>query len=77
MIELLRQVLEQQGHMLEQQGRMLERQTVHTGQLQGMVEKVDGLDRKVTQHRTGWQILVWVGGVALALVALYVGITKR
>ncbi len=32
--------------------------------------KLDCIDRKVTQHRTGWQIFMWIGGAGIALVAL-------
>ncbi len=32
--------------------------------------KLDCVDRKVAQHRTGWQIFMWIGGTGIALVAL-------
>ena len=33
-------------------------------------DKLDRIDRKVTQHRTGWQIFMWIGGGGIALAAL-------
>ncbi len=38
--------------------------------------KLDCVDRRVAQHRTGWQIFVWIGGVGIALAALFTGFWK-
>lgn len=59
--------------MRELLGRVLERQEVHGEQLRAIAEKVDCLDRKVTQHRTGWQIFMWLGGAGIAVAAVAAG----
>ncbi len=56
--------------MRELVGRVLERQKIHGEQLREIAIKVDCLDRKVTQHRTGWQIFMWIGGTSIAAAAL-------
>lgn len=66
----------EEGRMSELLGRVLERQDIHTEQLKAIVGKVDCLDRKVTQHRTGWQIFVWVGGAAIAIFAAFNGFLR-
>jgi len=62
--------------MNELLGRVLERQDVHSEQLKAIAGKVDCLDRKVTQHRTGWQIFMWIGGLALAILAVFNGFLR-
>ncbi len=62
----------EEGDMRELVGRVLERQQIHGEQLREIAIKVDGLDRKVTQHRTGWQIFMWIGGIGIAMAALLV-----
>ena len=66
----------EEGRMSELLGRVLERQDVHTEQLQAIVRKVDCLDRKVTQHRTGWQIFMWIGAIAIAVFAAFNGFIR-
>ncbi len=65
-----------EGDMRELLGRVLERQGVHGEQLKAIAEKVDCLDRKVTQHRTGWQVFMWIGGIALAALVAFNGFIK-
>ena len=68
--------MDEAGHMSELLGRVLERQEVHSEQLKAIARKVDCLDRKVIQHRTGWQIFVWVGGIAIAAFAAFGGFLR-
>ncbi len=62
----------EEGDMRELLGRVLERQEIHSEQLKDIAKIVGCLDRKVTQHRIGWQILVALGGfgIAAAIAAL-------
>lgn len=68
--------MDEEARMSELLGRVLERQDVHTEQLKAIATQVICLDRKVTQHRTGWQIFMWVGGLAIATAAAFSGFIK-
>lgn len=62
--------------MSELLGRVLDRQEVHSEQLKAIASKVDCLDRKVTQHRTGWQIFMWLGAAGIAAAGLFFAFVK-
>ncbi len=38
--------------------------------------KLDCVDGKVAQHRTGWQIFMWIGGVGIAIAGLIAAFWK-
>ncbi len=64
------------GDMREAFGELKAEVRLLGKQMSRFETKLDCVDRKVTQHRTGWQIVMWIGGVGIALAALFLSFWK-
>ncbi len=68
--------MSEEGDMREAFGELKAEVRLLGTQMSRFETKLDCVDRKVAQHRTGWQIFMWIGGVGIALAALFLKFWK-
>ena len=61
--------------MRELLGRVIATQELHGRELSLVRQDIKTIDRKVEQHRTGWQVFMWLGGIGIAAIAAFKGIS--
>lgn len=67
--------LSEEGDMRELLGRVIATQESHGKELCLVRRDVKEVARRVEQHRTGWQVFMWLGGIGIAAIAAFKGIT--
>ncbi len=66
----------EEGDMRELLGRVIATQESHGRELGLLRAEVKDVGQKVAQHRTGWQIFMWIGGTGIALAALFLALWR-